>query len=61
MDWSSLPNWLTEIFRQFPVVVLCGFALWRTAKYLDARHHAELQTHLARHDAAVKLVRELTV
>jgi hypothetical protein len=57
---GSLPAWLTELLKQFPVVVLCGFVLWRAAKYLDSKHRAELDAVHSRHGTELRTVRELT-
>jgi hypothetical protein len=60
MDWLSAPGWLTEILKQFPIVALCGVVLWRAAKYLDAKHRAEIHALQSQHAAQLQAITALT-
>lgn len=56
----EFPSWASDVSKQFPVVVLCALAVWRTARFFDAKHKEATQTLSDRHAAEVKAINELT-
>ncbi|MBN9122089.1 MAG: hypothetical protein J0I06_23600 [Planctomycetes bacterium] len=56
----EFPTWLSELSKQFPVVVLCALVVWRAARFLDAKHKEATQILGERHAAEVKAINELT-
>lgn len=56
----EFPSWLSELSKQFPVVVLCALIVWRAARFLDAKHKEATQILSDRHAAEMKAINELT-